>query len=530
MSGFDSLGMYARFSTALRSYLHHTMTLDEAYELVQTRLARRCENFLRLVERSIYGNPRSPYLALLKHAGCEFGDLQTLVRQHDLEGALYLLREEGVYIAFEEWKGRAPIVRGSLELPMDAHALDNPFLVKHFYVESGGSTGVSLRVPHDLEQNAALAPNIMIGYAAHNVLNAPMAVWRGILPDGSGINNILYPAYFGEMPEKWFSPVKPFDAKNPKYTLASYYFVLLSRLYGASVPFPEYLPVSDAIVVARWAADALRRRGKCRITATVSRGMRVALAAQEAGIDLTGTGMMVGGEPLTPEKARRITDSGARVMAQYTMSETGRIGNGCAHPLDCTDVHLARDAFALIPYAHTIEGFDVNVNAFHMTTLLPSASKIMLNVETDDFGVIEERDCGCLWSTLGFKTHLRGIHSYRKLTGEGVTLVSSDMVHILEHELPARFGGSPLDYQLLEQEDAEGLTRLFLLIHPRLQIADEQAVIQVVMNALRNTSAAADAARAIWAQANTLQVKRMEPILTSRGKFNPLHIQRHVKS
>jgi hypothetical protein len=142
---------------------------------------------------------------------------------------------------------------------------------------------------------------------------------------------------------------------------------------------------------------------------------------------------------------------------------------------------------------------------------------------------VEDRECGCLWDELGFKTHLRGIRSYRKLTGEGVTLVGSDMIHILEHELPSRFGGTALDYQLLEQQDEKGFTCLYLVIHPRIQIADETAVIDTVMTALRKTSVAADAARATWSQSRTFQIKRMEPLLTAHtAKFSPLHVQRHV--
>ena len=94
----------------------------------------------------------------------------------------------------------------------------------------------------------------MVARAAYDALDAPLAVWRGILPDGSGINNILYAAYYGRPPEKWFSPFKPFGAKNPKYTLATYYFCVQSRLYGSRIPFPEFVPAEQAVVVARWAA------------------------------------------------------------------------------------------------------------------------------------------------------------------------------------------------------------------------------------------------------------------------------------
>jgi len=124
---------------------------------------------------------------------------------------------------------------------------------------------------------------------------------------------------------------------------------------------------------------------------------------------------------------------------------------------------------------------------------------------------------------------LRLVRSFSKLTGEGVTLVGSEMIRILEEVLPARFGGSPLDYQLLEEEDERGFTRLSLLVHPRIEIADEAVVIEAVQEALRESSVAADLARAIWDHAGALRVKREEPVWTARGKLMPLHLAERSK-
>lgn len=528
MSVLDDLKMYAQFSTALRGYLKTNLTLPQARALVQQRLADRQENFLRLTQRAIFENPSNPYYLLLTHAGFTLERLRALVIQTGLDTALHTLRDAGVYITFDEWKGRAPLQRFGMERPLAPRDFDNPFQAKHFYVESGGSTGKSVRMAHDLARNAAFAPHTMLSCAAQNVLDAPLAIWRGILPDGSGLNNILYPAYYGRMPERWFSQFKPFDARESKFTLATYYFVLLARLYGARVPFPEYVPPENAHIVAHWAVGALKRRGSALITTTVSRALRVALAAQSEGLDLTGLTLVGGSEPTTPEKVAGITKTGARYFPQYASSEAGRIANGCVNPLDCTDVHLATDCFALIPHTHAVENFGLNVSAFHLTTLLPAAPKIMLNVEMDDYGIMEERDCGCLWAELGFRTHLRGIRSYRKLTGEGVTLVGTDLLQLLERELPARFGGSPLDYQLQEVQDENGFTRLYLVVSPRVTLTDERAVIDLFLQTLRRANAAGDATRAVWAQSNTIQIKRAEPSLSKHGKFSPLHVQRFM--
>ena len=50
--------------------MRHTLTLDEARRIVSERMAQREKNFLRLVERGVYGYARSPYLPLLKMGTC----------------------------------------------------------------------------------------------------------------------------------------------------------------------------------------------------------------------------------------------------------------------------------------------------------------------------------------------------------------------------------------------------------------------------------------------------------------------------
>lgn len=530
MSFFSDLNAAWHLATDMRGVVGHHRSMDDARTRARTRLAQRNDTFLQIVEQSIYANPRSPYFALLKNAQCELGDLRGRIKACGIEETLRELRRAGVYITFNEFKGRAPLVRGGLELKVQASDFDNPMLAPTFYSETGGSSGTAQRVARPLQQYATLWHHQMLVRHAQGVLDAPFGVWRGILPDGSGLNNNFYPTPYGRVADRWFTQIKPFGSSQGagKYSLYTYYYVLLARLYGVRLPFPQYVPIERALVVAQWAHAMVQAHGACLIATTVSRGLRVCLAARAAGLDLSGVKFMIAGEPLTPGKARGITDAGANYFSTYGMTEAGRVAMGCAAPLDCTDVHVMSDSFALIPFDHPIEGFDLSVPAFHVTTLYSASPKLMLNVEIDDYGVVEERACGCELGALGYTTHLRQIRSYSKLTGEGVTLVGSDMVRILEEVLPARFGGTPLDYQLLEQEDEAGLTRLSLVISPRVVIRDERAVIDTVLAALRQTSIAADAARSTWEQAGTLQIKRMEPIWTARGKFMPLHIQRHI--
>lgn len=527
MSWAADLKMYGRFALGLRSFLRNTISLDEARATIRTRLQERETSFLRVLEKGIFGNPGSAYLPLLKLAGCKLGDIRNLVASEGIEATLVKLRAAGVYISFEEFKGRKPIVRGGQQISTSPRSFDNPYLSNFYRSETSGSTGAGARVETDLDHLAAQASHLMLAREVHNVLDAPTVLWRGILPDGSGINNLLRACHFGRVPQKWFSPFNR-EALKPalKFQLATYGTVILGRLSGVPIPWPEPVSIDRAIVVARYVAETLKAHGSCLVVVTVSRALRVCVEAEQEGFDLTGATFMIAGEPPTPAKVRGITRTGARCFPTYGLAESGRIGMGCGNPIDSNDLHLLSDAFAVIQHPRRVPGWELEVEAFNVTSLLLSAPKLLLNVEVDDYGILERRSCGCPLEGYGFTDHLRDVHSFRKLTGEGVTLVGSEMVRILEEVLPARFGGSSLDYQLLEEEDEQGFTRLSLVISPKIDIDEEEAVINTVLEAMGRSSVGADAARAIWSQARTLRVKRTEPVWTSRGKLMPLHLVR----
>ena len=527
MSILTNLKKYGRFTWGLRRFLRQRISLEEAQAIVQRRIKEREANFLHLVERGIFGYPRSPYLPLLKLAGCELGDIQKMVRSRGLEETLGALRKAGVYISFEEFKGRCPIVRGGHVIPVETQDFDNPYLSYYYEAESGGTTGKGTRVAIDLDHLASLTPLIMLTHDAHGVLGAPTVIWRGILPDPTGLNNILNSARFGQVPEKWFSPVAAKDLRfSLKNRLATRSIITMGRLFGTALPHPELVRLDEAPVIAHWAAKTLKAHGVCLVRTHVSKAVRICLAAWEEGLDLTGATFMGGGEPPTPAKVRMITRSGARYVPTYFFTEAGAIGLGCARPVDGNDLHFMRGSLALISYPREIPGVGITVNAFCFTSLLPTAPKLLLNVESDDYGLIEERSCGCPLETCGFTHHLRQVRSFSKLTGEGVTLVGSEMVRILEEVLPDRFGGSPLDYQWLEEEDEKGFTRLSLLVDPKINIREERKLIETVLEALRQSNMQTDMTGALWSQAGTLRVKRREPIWTARGKLMPLHVVR----
>src|SRR4030042_2779333 len=237
MAILSDLKMYGRFAWGVRGFLKHPLTLEEAKSIIKKRMEEREINFLCLVRKGIFGYIKSPYLPLLKFAQCERGDIESMVRTRGLENTLRALREAGVYITFEEFKGRAPIVRNNQVFPVQAHDFDNPYLSHYYKGETGGTTGAGTRVDIELDHIGAPASFYMVAMDAHGLLNIPAANWRGILPDPSGILGILLRARCRFFPQKWFFPVTKKDFRpSLKNRLAINLFIIMGRLFGASIP------------------------------------------------------------------------------------------------------------------------------------------------------------------------------------------------------------------------------------------------------------------------------------------------------
>jgi hypothetical protein len=521
----EFLKMFAGFPGGLRNFLRDSMTPERARAIVRARMAHREENFLRIAQDCIYANPRSPYLKLLRHAGCEIGDLRALVADKGLEGALAELHDAGVYVRFQEFKGREPIVRNGLTLEVTPRDFDNLHARRAFAAQTGGSSGHANTVYLDLDYVAAGAVTYLLTLESHSALNLPVLQWMPILP-GAGIHFVLQMLYLGHSVEGWYTSTGWFQAREwLKFSGAMFLIMACLAAARAPVPFPRLLRHTDAVVFARRVRQVLDREGGCLIQSGTSLAVRACAAAEEAGFDLAGAIFRVGGEPLTPAKASVIQGRGARVLVHYGSVDAGSIGLSCADPVFVDDVHLNTSVYAMISQPQTLAESGVTVPILVLTQLLSNAPKVLLNYQSDDYAVASERVCGCVLGELGMTGHLSEIRSYSKLVGESVTLAGNEMVRILEQVLPARFGGTPLDYQIVEQEDTRGLTRIALVIHPKIDLPADDAVLDVVLDALSNSSASADAARVIWEQAKTFHIERRAPILTPRGKQLPLHIR-----
>ena len=517
---------YARLALDLRGFLRNTITLEQSKQVLSARLQNREKNFLSLVRKGIYGNPGSPYLKLLQLAGCEFGDIESQVNRDGIEATLQKLHAEGIYVNWEEFKGKKEIIRGGKTFKVHERDFDNPFLESYYQVRSSGTRSAGTRTQFDLRHRSDISYYYPLVLAVANALDAPMGIWMPTLPSITGISGLLHYCNIGKPVSKWFTPVDENQVQaSLKDRLALRYIIYAGRLSGAKLVKPEYVSLVEAIKVAHWMADTKKRFGGCSLTCFPSLMVKVCQAAMENGLDISGTHFFGGGEPFTEAKCREIEAAGATANPRYWITEIGFIGCSCRRLPAVDDVHLFSDSVALIQHQRKVEHADISVNAFLFTSLMTSSPKIMLNVESDDHGVMETRHCGCLLEELGFKEHLYNIRSFAKMTGSGMTIIGSDFVRILEEVLPQKYGGAVTDYQLLEEEDERGQTSLCLVISPDVGAVDENEVKDIVFEELRRNTYGGKLAAGFWSQVNTLCVKRMHP-KSSSGKIATLHLMK----
>jgi len=110
-----------------------------------------------------------------------------------------------------------------------------------------------------------------------------------------------------------------------------------------------------------------------------------------------------------------------------------------------------------------------------------------------------------------------------------MTFIGTDLLRIIDETLPARFGGSSTDYQMVEEEDSGGHTSMTILVCPDVGSIDETELIQTVLAEIGKGQDSNKLMAQFWAESNTLRVKRIRPLATARGKILPLHIQKMGK-
>lgn len=103
-----------------------------------------------------------------------------------------------------------------------------------------------------------------------------------------------------------------------------------------------------------------------------------------------------------------------------------------------------------------------------------------------------------------------------------MTLVGTTMVELLERTLPARLGGAPGDYQLVEHE-GEDQTQLTLRVSPRVGIDSPEKIQQCFFDEVSKLHGGA-LFRRTWTHAGAVRVVIAEPQVTQSSKILSLHL------
>jgi hypothetical protein len=514
--GLTEAGMVLRLTRDLRSFLASPITGAQAVDSVRRQLKARSERFVEMVETSILGHPRSPYRWLLRVAGCELGDIRALVKAEGLDGALQRLCEAGVYVAFDEFKGREDIVRGSQRLSVSAGDFDPPRASAHMEIRTGGSRGAATPLKLNFAFIADKALQSALAFEAHGLQEHDKALWLV-----AGLRHLLQYSKAGHVPIAWFYPVAPLSLRS---RVLGAYLSVLGRFLGAALPRPVFLDLKDTERMARWLADRARRGRPVCLTTYGSSVVRICDAATKSGIDLAGVAFMTIGEPYTVARRKIIRDSGATGLPAYAFNEAGTLGFGCCEPQAPDDMHLLSSTYGLIQRPRAIGQSGLTVDALLVTSLLTSGPKVLLNTESGDYCAMLRRSCHCLYGTLGLDTHLMHIRSFEKLTVEGMTFVKTDLLRILEEIMPARFGGVSTDYQLVEEPRPGGLYGLILTVSPHVGAVDDDLLRQTFLEEIARDGRSSKLMAGAWARADAVTVRRADPIVTKAGKILPLHL------
>jgi hypothetical protein len=513
-------------AAALPKFFRERVTLRQAEEEIKGLLDTRIERFFALVRTQIYKRPGSPYCKLLKHAGCEFADLQTQVQRHGLEETLVKLAGEGVYLTSDEFKGKTEVVRGGQSFRVSPGDFERRDFSAGSVIQSSGTRNAPVKTFSPLEWRAQQARIEAVFYSAHDLYSCAHALYEPVIT-----GRIVHPLIYGKLgisTDRWFAPkVLVHGLAEDKYHYLNAHLVAqMGRWFGPGIANPEYLNPGDQGPIIEWIQESKRQRKRCCLQTVVSNAARIARAAFEAELSLEDTTFLVSGEPLTRSKRALIARTGARIATHYGAGGGNGGSVGCGNPSFIDEMHVPQTMFTFVEHPRSLDYGGPPIYPLMITTLQPSAPRFLLNVQNGDYATMTRRNCECALEKVGLTQHLHTIRSFEKFTSEGTNYFTTDLFELLENTIPAEFGGGPGDYQVVEEEDEQGQTRLTLLVHPEIGDLNEEKLLSRLQQNLAQGSRSNRFMTGIWQDARTFRVRRQAPHASARGKILPLHINR----
>jgi len=519
------LRYYTRMARGYWQFLRAPLLADPLGAL-RRQLENRAAIFLDLARRAIFAQPDSPYHQMLGLAGCGWEDLAGAVSKNGLEPTLEALRRGGVYLTHDEFKATQPIIRSGRHIPSTETSFANPLVGGFFEYRSSGSRSRGTRVRHATEYLMYRAVHSRLLAEEFSLAGRPLVSLSPALPAGYGFIVNTLAARMGRRVAGWFPPGGSWRATG-HYRALTGGMILAARLGGVKAPFPHFLPAQDFAPVARCLARCRAAGVPAVLSGPLSPAVRVAAAARDLGLDIRGTLFFALGETITDAKRDLVESTGAEIYSWYGIGELGTVGHGCRQMKTGNCVHVYRDVVAAINWRRPAPLSETEVDSLLLTTLLPFSPLVLINAEMDDAGVVEPATCACRLREAGFIEQIRDLGSFGKLTGHGMTLVGTNLVELLERALPARLGGGPGDYQLVEHE-GEAQTQLTLRVSPRVGVTSAKRAEACFYEEVRKLYGGALSSRT-WRHAGAVRAVIAEPLATASGKVLPLHLMRSAQ-
>ena len=515
------LGRLLHLACETPGVLRRPITPKMAIAEVRNRMATREARFLKAMRRLVYDDAESPYRRLLEWAGCTYGDVERSVAARGVEGALEQLRDAGVYLTLEEFKGMQPIVRSGLKFAPDETDFDNGLTASGgFQAATSGSRAAAARIMYNWGSLTEQSANELMLTYHHGVLDAPLALWYPVLPSIAGVHNLLVNLKFGRPPARWFSQVNPRELTFlPRISIQG--IRVGGWVAGLSVPRPEFADLSHADRVLDWMRSVHETGHTSAVRTFASSAVRLAEGARQRGLDLPGAIIFTGGEPLTETRRRFIESVGWRVVPRYAAAEAGLLGAGCANRTASDDMHLYTDRVAVIPGSPCSR--DGDTVPLLVSTLSLHTGKVLLNTDLGDSARLTVRACDCLFGELGLKQRVAEVRSDQRLTVEGMTVRIAALDTLLGR-LVEELGGAPDSHQFWQQDEG-GLKRLIVALSPDLGSLDEGRFLDALYDRMLRGGPGLDLAARLWKQAGTIYIVREHPRQSPGAKLTPVNRQ-----
>jgi hypothetical protein len=362
-------------------------------------------------------------------------------------------------------------------------------------MHSSGTTGPITLSFNSLPWVAKQSLVTILFCQAHELLDCSHASFDSFSTGSHGLFHFLSLSKAGICPERRFAPDPPKGVlARAHHRLTASEVALAGRWFGAGFPFLECVSSDQIGTIIEWADRHHRNGRRTCIRVVASTAARLARIAWQQGTSLEGLTFIVSGEPMTVGKQRVIERTGAKFAVMYGFTPGSIfVGFGCARRRHIDEMHIDEHNLAVIEHPNAITTAGQSVRPLLISTLDPSERYLRLNTENGDYAKLERRACGCPLGEVG-------------------------MTQLIEM-LPREFGGGIGDYQILEEEDEEGRSRLTLLVHPQVGALDEGSLRSRFVEELAKTS---KGTARLWQSRDTVRVRRDVPLGSMRGKVLPM--------